>query len=276
MTMATPIIERLSRDADALAVISALERDGCVIVDGALPDWMMAALNAELADRITTSSPGIREPSVPYMAEFYGLDTVRLDGLPAKSKVFSDVMCQPHLLAAADHFLLPTCARYTFSTGQLIEIRPGETDQSLHRDEDAWMHFPRPHPELEVEALYALSDFTRENGGTRVVPGSHRWPPDRKPAPDEIVQAEMPAGSGLMYLGSTLHGGGANRTANERRRAVFVGYVLGWLRTEENTFLSVPIDQVKRLPRHVQELLGYEPHFAIGVVDVGSPMKLLE
>ena len=271
-----PSIERLSNSDAAEAVIAALERDGCVIVEGALPDAMVAELNDDLSERIATTRPGISAPSVPGMQQFYGDDTVRLDGLPDKSKAFAELMCEPRLLAAADHFLLPTCARYLFNTGQLIEIRPSETDQALHRDEDAWMHFPHRRPEIEVEALFALSDFSRENGGTRVAPGSHKWPVDRKPTEADVLQAEMSAGSALIYLGSVLHGGGANRTESECRRAVFVGYVLGWLRTEENSFLTVPIETAKRLPERVQQLLGYEPHIAIGVVDVGSPMKLLE
>ena len=84
--------------------------------------------------------------------------------------------------------------------------------------------------------MVALSDFTAANGATRVVPGSHLWPAGREPAPEEILQAEMPAGAALFYLGSTVHGGGANRTAREARRGMFVGYVVGWLRTEENLF----------------------------------------
>ena len=86
----------------------------------------------------------------------------------------------------------------------------------------------------------------------------------------------MPAGSGLYYLGSALHGGGANTTEDVRRRGMFLGFVVGWLRTEENMFLTVPMESAKAMPVRVQELLGYKPHFSIGVVDVGSPMALLK
>ena len=120
----------------------------------------------------------------------------------------------------------------------------------------------------------ALKDFTKANGATNVVPGSHLWEPAREPEPREILQAEMPAGSALIYLGSTLHGGGANTTADTRRRGMFFGFVVGWLRTEENTFLTVPIEAARTMPVRVQELLGYKPHGPIGVVDVGSPMAL--
>ncbi len=123
--------------------------------------------------------------------------------------------------------------------------------------------------------MFALTDFTAANGATQVVPGSHLWPLDRVAQPEEIIQAEMKAGSALFYLGSTIHGGGENRTDNVRRRGMFIGYVVGWLRTEENTFLTVPIEKVRSMPVRIQELLGYKAHMAIGVVDDGSPMKLL-
>ena len=109
-----------------------------------------------------------------------------------------------------------------------------------------------------------------------MVPGSHLWEAGREPKPEEILQAEMPAGSALFYLGSALHGGGANTTKDVPRRGMFLGFVVGWLRTEENSFLTVPIEDVKTMPVRVQELLGYKPHFAVGVVDVGSPMALLK
>ena len=101
-------------------------------------------------------------------------------------------------------------------------------------------------------------------------------PDDHIANPEEIIQAEMSAGSALFYLGSTLHGGGANTTTSESRRGMFFGFVIGWLRTEENLFLTVPIEAVKKMPVRCQELLGYKAHQGIGVVDVGSPMALLD
>jgi len=124
--------------------------------------------------------------------------------------------------------------------------------------------------------LYALCDFTAENGATRIVPGSHRWPYDRRAKDHEVIAAEMPAGSAIYYLGKTLHGGGPNTTPDVRRRAMFTGFSLGWLRTKENFFLSTPIEAVREMPKSVQRLLGYETHGGIGVVDVGCPSVRLQ
>lgn len=263
-------------ETSAQAVSDILNRDGAVIVEGATEPGMLAALNADLDTFVDELGVGLRHPTNDFFVEFYGASTVRIDGLPAKSPAFLDVMQLPLLQQVADILLKPNCEDYLLNTAQLIEIRPGETVQAIHRDENAWSFMPKVRPLLQVEAMFALSDFTKANGATNVVPGSHLWEPEREPEPGEIVQAEMPAGSALIYLGSALHGGGANTTKAERRRGMFLGFVVGWLRAEENTFLTVPMEAAKTMPVRVQELLGYKAHEGIGVVDVGSPMALLK
>jgi len=272
--MAAEII-RIKQTASSDEICGLLERDGAVIVEDILNGKQLAQLNTDLDTYISDAGPGLRNPTMKEMIKFYGLSTVRIDGLPAKSNAFLDVMLLPQLCQTADHFLLPNCQDYLLNTGQAIEIGPGEPAQELHFDESAWREVPWPRPQLETEAMFALTDFTHSNGATQVVPGSHRWPKDRKARAEEITQAEMKAGSALIYLGTTIHGGGANVTTNEKRRGMFLGYVVGWLRTEENMFLTVSMDDVRVMPKRIQELLGYKPHYAIGVVDVGSPMALL-
>jgi ectoine hydroxylase-related dioxygenase (phytanoyl-CoA dioxygenase family) len=302
--MARAELERFGIDVSPELLFETLERDGCAIVDGLLEPQQLVALNRELDDKITSKPPGVRawelanrppdadltvdvgtnvaalndmstEEIDQYAREFYGSHTVRMDGLAGKSPTFVEVMCHPLLLAAADRVLLPNCSHYLLNTGQLIEIRPGEAPQTLHRDELAWSFFTTGRPEITVESMIALSDFTATNGATRIVPGSHRWDADREPNDSELVVAAMPAGSGILYLGSTMHGGGANQTEGEARRGLFLGYVLGWLRTEENCYLTTPIEAVREMPYRAQSLLGYEAHQGIGVVDVGTPMKML-
>jgi len=271
-----PSLERVSSQISSDIICTHLERDGAVVVEDVLTPSQLASLNEELDNICNGVAPGLRHPSHEDMVEFYGHSTIRLDGLPGKSATFLEAMEHPGLIEATEHFLLANCDDYLLNTGQLIQIAPGETAQCLHRDEDAWLEFPPPRPPLEVEAMFALTDFTVANGATQVVPGSHRWPLDREAKPEEIIQAEMKAGSALFYLGSTVHGGGANTTDDESRRGMFLGYVVGWLRTEENMFLTVPIEKVKTMPLRIQELLGYKAHRGIGVVDVGSPMVMLD
>lgn len=272
-----PTLERvLGPQTSPEEVNDILARDGAAIVEGAMGADLLDGLNSDFDTFVDELGVGLRNPVNDFMVEFYGSSTVRFDGLPGKSASFVELMQLPLLQGVADLVLKPHCADYLLNTAQLIEIRPGETAQLIHRDEDAWPHMPVQRPQLEVEAMFALTEFTQDNGATNVVPGSHLWDPERTPEPGEITQAEMAAGSALVYLGSTLHGGGANKTDDIRRRGMFFGFVVGWLRTEENTFLTVPLEAAKSMPVRVQELLGYKSHGGIGVVDVGSPMVVLE
>jgi len=273
--LSEPKLEVIPKHTGSDAICRAMERDGACIVEDAIGPDILDHLNGDLDALIANTQPGLRNPSHDFFVEFYGRNTIRLDGIPAKSETFVQYMLDPLMHEVCAHFLTPHCYDYLLNTAQLIQIGPGENEQQLHRDEDAWAHVPTDRPQLEVEAMLALTDFTLDNGATRVVPGSHRWAADRRPKPGEIVQAEMKAGSALYYLGSTLHGGGANKTPVAKRRGMFYGYVVGWLRTEENMFLSVPMEAVKGMPERVQELLGYQSHGGIGVVDIGTPKALL-
>jgi ectoine hydroxylase-related dioxygenase (phytanoyl-CoA dioxygenase family) len=282
--MSDPRIEQFGPDVPIASLIEAIDRDGVAMVSGVIDPQLLTALNAELDPIIADAQPGTPN-HIEWLQDFMGFKTVRIDGLPGKSKSFVELLQHPLALKMADHYLLPSCLHYLLSTAQLIEIQTEETVQQLHRDDVAWIHEPIPTTrdvapnsqtqQLEVIVLYALSDFTAENGATRVVPGSHLWPANRKPKDHEVLAAEMPAGSAIYYLGKTLHGGGPNSTPNTKRRALYCGFALGWLRTKENFFLSTPIDAVREMPKTVQDLLGYETHGGVGVVDVGSPSARL-
>ncbi len=273
-------LKRLNKTASFEELSSALEQDGAVIVENILTAEQLTNLNAELDPFVSATDPGSPNATSQGMMDFLGHATIRIDGLPAKSRTFLEIMLLPQLCETADYFLLPNCDDYLFNTGQLIQIGPGQSAQALHRDEEAWHEqtnlLPWPRPQLQIEAMFALTDFTDSNGATQVVPGSHLWPLEREARQAEVVRAEMTAGSALLYLGTVIHGGGANRTTDQYRRGMFLGYVVGWLRTEENTFLTVPIEKARSMPARIQELLGYKAHGAIGVANVGSPMALLD
>ncbi len=269
-------LERIHATEGSSPLIEALEADGACIVEDALSVDLLGDLNQDLDALVAAANPGPRHPAHDDMVRFYGTKTTRLDGIAGKSASFVDYMLDPLMHEVCDRFLRPNCADYLLNVAQLIQIGPGEQAQRLHRDEEAWPNLDADGIDLGVEALIALSEFTASNGATRIVPGSHRWEPDREPQPDEIIQAVMPAGSAVYYLGKTMHGGGANTTAATSRRGLFYGYTLGWLRTGENMFLTVPIDKVRQMPTRVQELLGYKSLGGIGVVDVGSPMARLQ
>ncbi len=264
-------------------ITAALQEDGGVIVDGFLERGAVEAIRREVAAPLAASDPGMKHLN-PAIQFFYGDRTRHVSGMAAVSRTFAtEVLTHPVYLGVCDRVLLPSCARYQLNLGHLIARGPGATAQLLHRDELVWVHVPRPHPELQLASMVALVDFRAENGATRVVPGSQRWPHDRKPEPDEIADAEMAAGSAVLYLGSTIHGAGTNSTATEWRLGLHVSYVLGWLRTEENNYLAVPPAIAATLPRAAQEVLGYAVHDAIrsaggylGMLGLRDPVELMQ
>ncbi|TMA35044.1 MAG: mitomycin antibiotic biosynthesis protein [Deltaproteobacteria bacterium] len=275
-------LPHLQRGDSAADVVAALDSHGAVIVEGLLDADLLARFNAELDPLLAAAQPD-RKFLNPAIEWFFGKRTRHVAAVAAHSRTFAtDVLCHPLLLAICDAVLGPACARYQLNIAHVLDRGPGAEAQLLHRDEAVWVHVPRPHPELQVASVIALEDFCGENGATRVVPGSHRWPADRKPKPGEIADAVMPTGAAVIYLGSTIHGAGANTTADRRRRGMHVSYVVGWLRTEENQYLSVPVEVVRTLPRRAQELLGWAAHDALaagggylGTVDLRDPVDLL-
>ena len=138
-----------------------------------------------------------------------------------------------------------------------VAIAPGESAQILHRDRGIWGGFVPRQIEPLFSTIWALTPFTRENGATQVVVGSHRWEKKRQPEPDEIAYAEMSPGSVLCYNGTVLHGGGANATEDETRVGVFLHYTLNWLRQEENQYLSCPPEHAVHLSQELRALIGY-------------------
>ena len=282
-------VHALSADPDAVHAI--IERDGAVILEGLLSAEIVARVNDEVGAILDAADPDA-ELFNPIMKAFHGPRTKQVTGACAISPTFAaEVMCNPLLLALCDRILLPSCARYQLNLGHLLQRGPGAEEQLLHRDEAVWSDVPKPAPELQLAAVIAFVDFTRENGGTRVVPGSHRWP-DRNLPPaeqfahlpkteEQIACAEMPAGSAVVYTGGTIHAGGSNTTEIPRRGA-HLSYCLGWLRTEENNYLAVPPSIAVELPRQAQELLGYAVHDSIprgggylGMVRMQDPVELL-
>jgi len=263
-------------------VVEVLREHGGVIVEGLLCRETLARFNAELDPLLAAVQPE-RKFLNPALDFFFGTRTRHITAVASKSPTFAaDVLLHPVLLGVCDAILGPACARYQLNLAHVLDRGPGAEQQYIHRDELVWIHVPRPHPELQLASVIALVDFTAENGATRVVPGSHRWDWERMPETHEFAIAEMPAGSAVIYLGSTLHGGGPNTTADQWRRGMHLSYVVGWLRTEENHYLATPPEIARTLPRQAQELLGYAAHDALmhgggylGALDLRDPVEML-
>jgi ectoine hydroxylase-related dioxygenase (phytanoyl-CoA dioxygenase family) len=276
-------IERMRSSEPTSEITEALLGCGVVIVEGLLDPDLLARFNSELDPLLAGADPARGRFVNQGVAWFFGERTRHVTGVAAKSHIFAtEILNHPIYMAACDAVLNPACARYVLNLAHVLDRGPGSEQQILHRDQDVWIHIPKPHPEIQLASLVALVDFTADNGATRVAPGSHRWEPGRAPKENELIAAEMPAGSAVIYLGSTLHAGGANTTASEWRRGMHLSYCAGWLRTEENQYLATPLEKVRSLPRISQQLLGFAAHDAIevgggylGVVELQDPVELI-
>jgi ectoine hydroxylase-related dioxygenase (phytanoyl-CoA dioxygenase family) len=258
--MMTPMPGATSTGQD---VARRLIDDGYVLVSD-----LMKAADVRLArtdlGRVLDATPTGRNT-------FEGFDTQRVYALFAKTRTFDRAATHPLLLEVLDQVL----GHYQLSAPVGIRIGPGERAQVLHRDDSVYP-IPEPHPPVVVNTMWPLDEFTADNGATRLVSGSHRWEPGRRPAAsDPISVATMTPGSVLFYLGSLWHGGGANRTQRPRL-GVILEYAAGWLRPQENHCLAVPRSIARQLPERLQELLGYNiyPPF-VGYVDGAHPRKVL-
>lgn len=257
---------------------------GAVLVEDLLDQDLLTRFNAELDGYLNENAQGAERNFVNEgVAAFFGDRTEHLSGLAAKSEIFAtEVLTHQVYRGVCDEVLLPNCSSYQLNLAHVLNRGPGGAPQPLHRDEDVWIHLAKPRPTIMLASVLALRDFTAENGATRVIPGSHLWDPERQPTDAEAIPAVMRAGSGIIYLGSTIHAAGANATADQWRRGMHISYGVGWLRTEENQYLSIPLDQARALPRESQELLGFGVHDAIalrggylGAVDLADPVELM-
>jgi ectoine hydroxylase-related dioxygenase (phytanoyl-CoA dioxygenase family) len=244
-------------------VLADLDRDGYAVVESLLSAQEAATVRAGLREVLDRTPTGRND--------FEGFKTRRIYALFAKTRAFDALATYPLLLGVLDGVLGPS---YQLSAPTGIEIGPGEKAQVLHTD-DGIYPLPRPHPEVVLNSMWALDDFTEANGATRVVPGSHKWT-DRRPTEDETVKVTMPAGSVLFIAGNLFHGGGANMTGRTRL-GVLLEYAAGWLRPQENHVIAVPPHVVRTLEPRLQELLGYgiHPPF-VGYVDGRHPRRALE
>ena len=255
-----------TRDPAVEEHLRRIERDGFTIVEDAIEPDLLDALHDDLL-RLE------RELDVrPARNDFEGRHTVRIYNLLVHGKLYERIPVHERVLPIVEGVLDPGCLVSSLSS---IAILPGETAQPIHAD-DQVMPLPKPHVATVCNSMWALTDFTEENGATRVVPGSHLA--DDSPVYGrhyDSIPAEMKRGSVLVWHGSLWHGGGANRT-DRRRVGVAMNYCAGWVRQQENQQLGIPLDTIRAFPPRLQELCGFATYRGlIGHIDRSTPAEVL-
>jgi ectoine hydroxylase-related dioxygenase (phytanoyl-CoA dioxygenase family) len=251
-----------SVDPEVVAAdLAALERDGYVI----LPDLLSAAELAEIRASVTPLLDRTGRNG------FEGRATQRVYSVLNKTRACDRIVDHPRVLALLDRLFMPN---YLLSMLQVINIEPGEQAQMLHTD-DGFYPLPRPRKALGAATIWAIDDFTGDNGATDILVGSHRWG-DREPTDADREPVVMSAGSCVFFPGTLWHGGGANRS-EQARLAVTAQYCEPWLRPQEAFTLSMTRDTVRVVSEDIRRMLGYSIHPPfIGQVDGMHPKRLLE
>jgi ectoine hydroxylase-related dioxygenase (phytanoyl-CoA dioxygenase family) len=245
---------------------TAMDRDGYTILERVIEPDLLDAVTADLR-RLETFF-GIE----PASNSFEGARTLRVYNLLAFGKVYEAIPVHEQVLPVVEQVLDPGCLVSSLSS---ITILPGETAQPIHAD-DQLIPLTKPHVPTVCNTMWALTDFSEENGATRVIPGSHVA--DASPdygAPYDSVPAEMPKGSVLIWHGSLWHGGGANET-HEPRVGIAMNYCAGWIRQQENQQLGIPRETAAGFSPRLRQLVGYGIYSGlIGHIDKHDPVEML-
>ncbi len=261
-------LEHLPNTATGDQVAEILSRDGALVVDSLVSPEYMDSVAEELRPWME------RTPVGP--DSFSGRNTRRTGALIARSPKCRELVMNPLILATCNRFLSHATS-YQLHLTQVIAIGPGEPAQTIHRDQWAFdfFTFPRGY-EVQCNTIWAMTDFTEENGATRVIPGSNRFDDKLRFEEKDTIAAEMTKGSVLVYSGSVYHGGGANRS-NQTRAGINITYNLSWLRQEENQYLAVPLEVARTLPVELLRLIGYQRGaYALGYVgDLLDPLQVV-
>jgi N-acyl-L-homoserine lactone synthetase len=255
--------------ADASGKTFAAEQlaaEGYCVIDDLIPFETIMALSQQLDERFAAT---------PFSeGGFYGPRTKRFGSLLKRSAIAAQLVQHPVILALAEKVLGPWCDRFNLNLTQGIEIHPGAPAQFPHRDQDMWQG-EKGRIEYLINVIWPLSDFTAENGATRIWPGSHHAGAQDMPPIEKPVVAEMSPGAALVFLGSTLHAAGANY-ARSARRGLIISYCLGWLKPFENQWLCYPPAVARSFSPELADLIGYCQHRPnLGNYEGRSPSILL-
>lgn len=254
----------MSKVADVHA--ASLNRDGWCVMECALEPALLSALETDLA------TPFVETPLC--QGAFYGERTRRFGGLLARSPLMQHLVMHPLVLAVVEQMLLPWCERIALNLTQAIEIHPGALPQLPHRDQDMWAG-PKGSVEYLVNVMWPLVPFSPENGGTRLWSASHLHQDIAMLREEDAVVPPISVGDALLFLGSTLHGGGGNRSAAPRR-GIVVSYCLGWLKPFELQWLVYPPALARHFSPDLAALVGYAQHRPnLGNVECQCPSVLL-
>jgi ectoine hydroxylase-related dioxygenase (phytanoyl-CoA dioxygenase family) len=267
-TNQNPSLRRVPNNSSPGEILTIVKADGGVIIENFLTADQLQRLNNEIDASVAQAVLGSTH-SDKFISTFHGAMTKRITNLVTLSQTFRDTLLDSDSVhAIAERVFQDEAQSYWMSTAQVIEISPGNDAQPLHRDLEnsyPFIAMGPTGPEVNLNFLIALSDFTEENGATRVIPGSNHWPDfnDRGTA-EMTIPAEMNAGDVLLISGKVVHGGGANRSVDVKRRGLAFTFSPGYLTPEEAFPFLIKMDVVKQMTPRAQKMIGFRSQYPKG------------
>jgi ectoine hydroxylase-related dioxygenase (phytanoyl-CoA dioxygenase family) len=258
-------LRRVSTTTPIQDLMEIFHEAGGVIIEGFLTADQLERINHELEPALRQLDPGSKHQD-EFIAEFHGRNTKRLTNLINHSKTFANEIIDNDLVhALGDAVFVEESGDWWMTTAQVIEIGPGNKAQYLHRDLENYHPFigmGPSGPEVAVNFFIALTDFTEENGATRVIPRSNHWVDfEDRGTPEQTIPALLNAGDVLFFSGKTVHGGGANVTADNYRRALSFAFNPSFLTGEEAYPFLIDLETAKTLSPRVQKLVGFRSQY---------------
>jgi hypothetical protein len=264
-TPAAPTLQQFPASSGRDAILAALRSDGAVIIKHLFTPDQVRRLNDQVQpalDKLRVGSKHTEE----WVKEFFGDNTKRLNGVVGLSSAFRHDFLDNELIhQLCEAIYLDDAGGYWMNSAQVIDIGPGSKAQPLHRDQwqfPIFTHCGPDAPEASVNFVVALTDFTDENGATRVIPGSHKWDDlSQNGSPEDTIPAEMQVGDACFITGKVVHGGGANRTEDFTRRGITLVFQCSYLTPEEAYPFLVDKEVVRTMSPRAQRMVGFRSQF---------------
>ncbi|KAI1637427.1 hypothetical protein F4809DRAFT_640482 [Biscogniauxia mediterranea] len=265
MPRATPKLQQVNPSECHDAILRALREDGAVIIKGLFTKDQVRRLSEEVQPAVDKLQAGGKHTD-EWAKDFHGDNTKRLNNVVSLSKTFREKIMEEDLIhQLCEEIYLKDAGGYWMNSAQVIDIGPASKAQPLHRDQWQFPIFTRcgpDAPEASVNFVVALTEFSDENGATRVIPGSHQWGDfQENGSPEDTIPAEMEPGDACFITGKVVHGGGANRTEDRTRRGITLVFQCSYLTPEEAYPFLVDREVARTLSPRAQRMIGFRSQF---------------